>query len=90
MYIFLSSNSQVQVPFREYQYLCILGFLLKNVIKYIMFVILSHDSTDHLRKVEGHTLRITFLNLNIVSLDVILYTTGGKIIAVYSDNNYKH
>jgi len=55
-----------------------------------MFVILSHDSTDHLRKVEGHTLRITFLNLNIVSLDVILYTTGGKIIAVYSDNNYKH
>jgi len=32
MYLFRSSNSQVQVQFREYQYLCILGFLLKNVI----------------------------------------------------------
>jgi hypothetical protein len=34
--------------------------------------------------------RITYLYQIVVSLDVILYTAGGKVIAVYSDNNYKH
>jgi len=91
VYIFRSSNFQVQVKFREYQYLCILGFLLKNVINLhnlLLFCVATPRATYE--KVEDHTLRVTDLYLNIVSLDVILSTSGGKIIVIYSDNNYKH